>query len=53
MVLAYSSVGKTSIGLNMIARNKRVPTVMFSIEMSWRMVTSRLTAIETGVPTWE
>lgn len=53
MVLAYSSVGKTSLGLNWIANNPKVPTVFFSIEMAWRMVMSRLTAITSGVPTWE
>lgn len=53
MFLAYSSVGKTSLGLNMIANNPSVPTVVFSLEMSWRMVMARLAAITTGVPTWE
>lgn len=53
MVLAYSSVGKTSIGLNMIANNPTVPTVFFSLEMSWRQVVARLTAITSGIPTWE
>lgn len=53
MVLAYSSVGKTSLALNMIARNPRTPTVFFSLEMSWRMVVARLAAITSGIPTWE
>lgn len=53
MILAYSSVGKTSIGLNAIVNNPRVPTMFFSIEMSWRLVVARLAAIHTGTPTWE
>jgi RecA-family ATPase len=53
MVLASSSVGKTWLGLNTIANNPGVPTLFFSIEMSWRQVVSRLTAITTGIPTWE
>jgi hypothetical protein len=53
MILAYSSVGKTSIALNVIANNPKVPTLFFSIEMSWRLVVARLAAIHTGRPTWE
>lgn len=53
MVLAYSSVGKTWLALNAIANNPGVPTLFFSLEMSWRQVVSRVTAITTGVPTWE
>ena len=53
MFLAYSSVGKTSLALNMIAMNPRTPTVFFSLEMSWRQVVARLTAITSGIPTWE
>jgi len=53
MVLAYSSVGKTSIALNMIAQNPSVPTIFFSLEMSWRQVVARLTALTSGIPTWE
>lgn len=53
MVLAYSSVGKTTIALNAIARNPKVPCVFFSLEMSWRQVVARLTAICSGIPTWE
>ena len=53
MVLASSSVGKTSIALNVIANNPKVPTVFFSIEMSWRQVVARLTAITSGTPTRE
>jgi hypothetical protein len=53
MVMAYSSVGKTSIALNMIANNPGVPTVFFSLEMSWRQVVARLTAIRSGLSTEE
>lgn len=53
MILAYSSVGKTSIALNMIANNPMVPTVFFSLEMSWRQVVARETGITSGIPTWE
>lgn len=53
MVMAYSSVGKTWVALNAIVNNPRVPTVFFSLEMSWRQVTSRLAAISSGVPTWD
>jgi replicative DNA helicase len=53
MILAYSSVGKTSIALNVIVNNPATPTVFFSIEMSWRLVVARLAAIYTGTPTWE
>jgi hypothetical protein len=53
MVLAYSSAGKTWIGLNAIANNPGIPTLFFSIEMSWRNVVSREVAITTGIPTWE
>lgn len=53
MILAYSSVGKTSIALNVIAANPKIPTLFFSIEMSWRLVVARLAAIHTGTPTWE
>jgi len=53
MVMAYSSVGKTWIALNVIANNPHMPTLFLSLEMSWRQVVSRLTAITTGLPTWE
>lgn len=53
MVMAVSSVGKTWVALNAIANNPTVPTMFFSLEMSWRQVVGRLTAITTGVPTWE
>lgn len=52
LVLAYSSVGKTALGLNAIAANPDVATLFVSLEMSWRQVIARLTAITTGVPTW-
>lgn len=51
MVQAFSSVGKTSLGLNIIRNNADVPAMIFSLEMSWRMVVSRLTAMETGKST--
>lgn len=53
MILAYSSVGKTSLALNWIVNNPQVPTIFFSLEMSWRLVVARLAAINTGTPTWE
>lgn len=53
MIQAYSSVGKTTLALNVIANNPSVPTLFLSLEMSWRMVVSRLAAIHTGTPTWE
>jgi replicative DNA helicase len=53
MVLAYSSVGKTSLGLNWIVNNPAMPTVFFSLEMSWRLVVARLAGIYTGTPTFE
>lgn len=53
MIQAYSSVGKTTLALNVIANNPGVPTLFFSLEMSWRMVASRLASIVTGTPTWE
>lgn len=53
MALSYSSVGKTWLALNAIVNNRDVPTHFASIEMSWRIVCSRLVAIETGVPTWD
>lgn len=51
MLIAYSSVGKTSIALNIIRNNPHVPTLFFSLEMSWRQVVSRLTAMEYGIST--
>jgi len=53
MVLAYSSVGKTTFGLQVLRNNADKPAIFFSLEMSWRMVVSRLAAMESGVPTWE
>jgi len=51
MVLAYSSVGKTTIGLNIIANNPHVPALFMSLEMGWRQVVSRLAAMLHGVST--
>lgn len=53
MVMAASSAGKTWVALNAIANNPQVPTLFCSLEMSWRQVAARLTAITSGVPTWE
>lgn len=49
MFQAFSSVGKTTFALNVIRNNPDVPTLFFSLEMNWRMVTSRLAAMD--VPT--
>jgi replicative DNA helicase len=51
MVLAYSSVGKTSLGLNVLRHNHEIPALFFSLEMSWRQVVSRLTAMEFDIST--
>lgn len=48
MIQAFSSVGKTSLGLNVAFNNPDIPTLIFSIEMNWRMVVSRLAAMESG-----
>jgi hypothetical protein len=53
MIMAVSSVGKTSIGLNLVANNPDVPCCIFSIEMTWAGITSRLATIDTGTPDWE
>jgi KaiC/GvpD/RAD55 family RecA-like ATPase len=49
MFMASSSVGKTTFALNVIRNNKDVPTLVFELEMNWRMVAARLAAME--VPT--
>ncbi len=51
MLLAYSSVGKTTIGLNVIRNNPEIPTLFMSLEMGWRQVISRLTAMEHNIGT--
>jgi len=51
MIMAFSSVGKTTIGLNIIRNNPHIPVLFFSLEMSKRMVAARLAAIECGVST--
>lgn len=51
LLQAFSSVGKTTVGLNIVRNNPAVPTLMFSLEMSWRMVAARLAAIELGIGT--
>lgn len=53
MFMAYSSVGKTTLALHMIAENPGIPTYFASLEMSWRQVVAGLGAITTGTPTWE
>lgn len=49
MMMAFSSVGKTALALNVIRNNPDVPILFFSLEMNWRMVAARLAAME--VPT--
>jgi replicative DNA helicase len=51
MLMAMSSVGKTTIGLNVIRNNPHIPTLFMSLEMGWRQVVSRLTAMEYGIGT--
>lgn len=46
MVMAYSSVGKTTIALNVIRNNPSIPVLFISLEMNWRMVVPRLAAME-------
>jgi KaiC/GvpD/RAD55 family RecA-like ATPase len=53
MVLAPSSVGKTSFALNALVNNPEQPAIFFSLEMGWRMVASRLVALTSGVGTRE
>lgn len=57
MVMAFSSVGKTTLGLNVIRNNPDVPALFFSLEMNWRMVVARLAAMEKPTTTrqleWE
>ncbi len=51
LFMARPSVGKTVWALSVIARNRLVPTVLFSLEMDARMIIQRLAAITYGVPT--
>jgi replicative DNA helicase len=51
MFQAFSSVGKTTVGLNIIRNNPHIPTLMFSLEMNWRMVAARLAAMEMACST--
>jgi hypothetical protein len=46
MMMAFSSVGKTTVALNIIRNNPHIPTLFFSLEMNWRMVAARLAAME-------
>jgi hypothetical protein len=50
-IMAFSSVGKTTIALNIIRNNPSVPVLFNSLEMSWRMVVVRIAAMEYGVST--
>jgi hypothetical protein len=51
MMMAFSSVGKTTVGLNIIRNNPNIPVLFFSLEMNWRMVAARLAAMEQGTST--
>jgi hypothetical protein len=46
MMMAFSSVGKTTVALNIIRNNPAIPVLFFSLEMNWRMVAARLAAME-------
>ena len=46
MMMAFSSVGKTTVALNIIRNNPHIPTLLFSLEMNWRMVAARIAAME-------
>jgi hypothetical protein len=46
MLMAFSSVGKTTVALNIIRNNPHIPVLFFSLEMNWRMVAARLAAME-------
>lgn len=46
MMMAFSSVGKTTLALNVVRNNPDVPVLFFSLEMNWRMVAPRLAALE-------
>ena len=51
LLMAFSSVGKTTIGLNIIRNNPGIPVLFMSLEMSWRMVAARIAAMECGITT--
>jgi len=51
MIMSYSSVGKTTIGLNIVRNNPLIPTIVFSLEMSWRLMVPRLAAMDYGIST--
>lgn len=51
MLMAFSSVGKTWLGLHAIRTNWDVPTLFFSIEMNGRMAAARLAALDTPMTT--
>jgi KaiC/GvpD/RAD55 family RecA-like ATPase len=50
LLQARSSVGKTTIALNMVRANSGTPTVFFSLEMGARMLMARLAAMTSGLP---
>jgi replicative DNA helicase len=50
---ARSSVGKTTLALNVVNNNRTVPTVFFSLEMHGRYLIPRLSAMNTNTPTWQ
>lgn len=51
MMLAYSGVGKTWWGCNVVINNPTVPTIFFSLEMQGRALAQRLAAVAYGVTT--
>ena len=51
MLQAFSSVGKTTVALNIIRNNPHVPALLFSLEMNWRMVAARIAAMEMATST--
>ena len=53
MFMAFSSVGKTTVALNIIRNNPSIPVLFFSLEMNWRMVAARLAAMELPSSTQE
>lgn len=51
MFQARSGVGKTAVAGNIVAGNRHLPTVFFSLEMHARYIAMRLAAITTGTAT--
>ena len=50
LLLAYSGVGKTTIGCHQLLCNPDVQRVFFSLEMQARYITKRLAAMHTDTP---